>query len=314
LFEQGYEKLCIKCGSVLPVGNEYDPLLDHPLKKPGIIGKLFHSFSFRRKTNRGVTPDSVSTEEIQEHVGVSAYDEPRTESPQEAPELALDEKRSETVFSFVDHGEDPEPIPQVRDSVEGPPPIFMEEETPEESIFVQPLDDSPDSIEDCRRVIALDPDNINAYKRLGHLLFLEGRYEEAVDSLEKAIERDPDDPGIWGELGRVCYRGARDYSKSIACCEKALSLDPKPVWIHCNLCLSLLHEGRFEEAKAGFLKIIRAIQDGKESEDDYQENIRTLLHDCLGDLYNAKKEASGNLLKEVNDIIELLELEKIYFH
>jgi len=167
-----------------------------------------------------------------------------------------------------------------------------------------PYDDPPDP----------EAARVGACKREGRLLAAQGRYEEAIEMLEKVVAFEPNDLDSWGELGRIHYKGTKDLKQSIECCRKALGIDEDLVWVKCNLCLALLFDGQFDLAKKGFLQVIRSVRNSRGYDEEFQENCKALLHDCLGELYVSKKEASGERLAHIKDIIELLEIEKIYFH
>lgn len=160
-----------------------------------------------------------------------------------------------------------------------------------------------------------DPEaaRMGACKREGRLLAAQGRYEKAAEMFQKVVAFEPNDVESWGELGRIHYQGTKDLAKSIECSRKALEIDGDLVRVRCNLCLALLFDGQFEPARKGFLEVIRAVRNSRDSDREFQENCRALLQDCLGDLYRAKKKASGELLAHIRECIELLELERIYF-
>ena len=155
---------------------------------------------------------------------------------------------------------------------------------------------------------------MGACKREGRLLAAQGRYEAATRMLEKVVAFEPNDLESWGELGRIHYKGTKNLPESIECSRRALEIDEDLVWVKCNLCLALLFDGQFDLAKKGFLEVIRSFRNSRGYDREFQENCKALLHDCLGELYASKKETSGERLAHIKDIIELLEIEKIYFH
>lgn len=155
---------------------------------------------------------------------------------------------------------------------------------------------------------------IGACKREGRLHAAQGNYREAIEMLRKVVAFEPNDPDAWGELGRVLYKGPADFPASIECSRRALAIDEDLVSVKCNLCLALLFDGQFDLAKKGFLEIIRSVRNSRGCDEAFEENGKTLLQDCLGELYTAKQEASGKRLDQIREIIELLEIEKIYFH
>ncbi len=161
-----------------------------------------------------------------------------------------------------------------------------------------------------------DPEaaHVGACKREGRLLAGQGRYEEAVEMLEKVVAFEPNEVDAWAELGRIHYRGTGDLPRAIDCCRKALEIDEDLVSVKCDLCLALLFDGQYDLAKKGLLEVIRTVRNSRGHDEEFRENGKALLHDCLGELYVSKKQASGERLTHIKDIIELLEIEKIYFH
>jgi tetratricopeptide (TPR) repeat protein len=177
-----------------------------------------------------------------------------------------------------------------------------------------PPHDTPNRTDSCNEPPGPEAAHVGACKREGRLLAKQGRYDEAVQMLEKVVAFEPNDVESWGELGRIHYTGTKDLSKAIECSRRALEIDEDLVWVKCNLCLTLLFDGQFDLAKKGFLEVIRSVRNSRGYDEEFQANCKALLHDCLGELYVSKKEASGERLAHIKDIIELLEIEKIYFH
>jgi len=76
-----------------------------------------------------------------------------------------------------------------------------------------------------RRLLELDPADVEVYNDLGLALHYLGRSGEALEVLERGVERDPDHQRIWLTLGFVraaagAAAGARD------ALERARALDP----------------------------------------------------------------------------------------
>ena len=279
-FEPGYAKLCVKCGRILEAATSPDHADDKDDADAGFLGRLFGGLFGKKR---------AEPEEVQGRAEPDTF-------PQDPG----------TTGGFLG---DPEGLPDAmeasREEIEGT-------DTPEERGH-----ESGDLWEPVEHYDALgDPEaaHIGACKKEGRLLAAEGRYQEAIELLRKVIEFEPNDLEAWGELGRVYYKGPGDLAKSIECSRKALAIDDDLVWANCNLCLALLFDGQFEPAKKGFMEVIRSVRDSRSYDEEFQDNYKALLHDCLGELYSSKKEASGILLDHINEIIELLEIEKIYFH
>lgn len=60
----------------------------------------------------------------------------------------------------------------------------------------------------------------------GRQLYETWRYDEARESLELALELDPDSIEAWYNLGLVEFRQPGDFARSVAAFEKAMELDP----------------------------------------------------------------------------------------
>ena len=100
-----------------------------------------------------------------------------------------------------------------------------------------------------RRAQTLDPSYATTLHWLGIWIHASvGRFAEAVDCLEQAIELDPLSPPIIADLGLVhAFRG--DFDRAEMYCRRALELDPhfhRPFWF---LGLSLAWRGDFQPAE-----------------------------------------------------------------
>jgi hypothetical protein len=281
-FEPGYEKLCVKCGTPLAGPEEPDPYAQEKDGGAGFFGRLLGGLF---GTKQGGVTEGVK----------------QGEAPEAAhPDLA-------TV------GDDPggrQPFPD-------PPGSFREEveSTGAAEQGGRPaLEDVGEPVGQLDEPRAPEAAHIGACKREGRLLAAQGNYREAIELLRKVVALEPNDPEAWGELGRILYKGPGDLSASIECSRRALAIDEDLVWVKCNLCLALLFDGQFDLSKKGFLEVIRSVRNSRGCDEAFAENSKTLLHDCLGELYASKKEASGACLDHIRETIELLEIEKIYFH
>lgn len=85
------------------------------------------------------------------------------------------------------------------------------------------------AIELHRRILQLDPDNLNSLNSLGYLLALHGERSEqaeALQSLSKAITRRPDHPAYLDSLG-VYFAQNGDRQRARRALEKALKQAPE---------------------------------------------------------------------------------------
>ena len=74
-------------------------------------------------------------------------------------------------------------------------------------------------------IVAQDPNNREAWVRLGHNFFDSKQSLKAIEAYSKALELDDNDPNILTDLG-IMFRRVGWYDKAIASFEKASSLDP----------------------------------------------------------------------------------------
>ena len=279
-FEPGYAKLCVKCGTVLEPSEGDECSEDQNAESGGFFGRMVGGMLGRKKE----APERCDRGEVPE--------------PAHPPrEASVEPPVAQEVF--------PQVIRAAQERLGPAEPLEVPQHEPlEDQKLAAPYDEPPDP----------EAARVGACKREGRLLAAQGRHEEAIEMLEKVVAFEPNDLEAWGELGRIHYKGTRDLQQSIECSRKALGIDEDLVWVKCNLCLALLFDGQFDLAKKGFLQVIRSVRNSRGYDEEFQENCKALLHDCLGELYVSKKEASGERLAHIKDIIELLEIEKIYFH
>jgi Flp pilus assembly protein TadD len=101
----------------------------------------------------------------------------------------------------------------------------------------------------------MDPENQNAWYRLGAALYPLDRHEEASTAFHKAIELAPQEALPWNGLGNVYYVLSR-YEEAIAAYHKAIELDPQYAAPWRGLGIVYRHQGRHEEVIAAYRKAI----------------------------------------------------------
>ena len=279
-FEPGYAKLCVKCGSVLEISEIPERPEEQAEEETGFFGKIFHGMFSRKQGGPAQVENAKDPARDQAHIAGDEEPPGKWEAP---PDITVKGPRQpgQEWPTQRPHGE-----------------------TDEDRNYPIPPDKPPDP----------EAARIGACKREGRLLAAQGRYEEAAEMFRKVVAFEPNDVEAWGELGRIHYQGTKDLATSIECSRKALEIDGDLVRVRCNLCLALLFDSQFDIARQGFLEVIRSVRNSRGCGQEFQENCRALLQDCLGDLYLAKKTASDEMLSRIREFIELLELEKLYFH
>jgi tetratricopeptide (TPR) repeat protein len=84
-----------------------------------------------------------------------------------------------------------------------------------------------DAIAECRKAIDIDPEFGNPYNDIGAYLIEQGKLEDAVPWLQRALraERYASYHFAWFNLGRV-YLGTELYARASECFTKALEIEP----------------------------------------------------------------------------------------
>jgi tetratricopeptide (TPR) repeat protein len=95
-------------------------------------------------------------------------------------------------------------------------------------------------------VLQKDPQNVNAWKKLGNVSMDIGRYPDAIEAYTKALELDPNDVNVRIDMGS-CYRYAGLPDRAIEEYKKALAIVPDHPQGNKNLAIVLsqdLHKNR----------------------------------------------------------------------
>jgi Flp pilus assembly protein TadD len=92
-----------------------------------------------------------------------------------------------------------------------------------------------------------DPTHVRSLINLTRVLLDSDRPEEALESIDEALELDPESNGVYRVLGRVQYE-LGEVEQAIESYQEALKIDGEDVWSMNNLGLTLIREGRYDEA------------------------------------------------------------------
>jgi predicted TPR repeat methyltransferase len=135
------------------------------------------------------------------------------------------------------------------------------------------------------------PDEPNTLNFLGVLRHQQGRHDEALALLERAVVASPDDAGSWLNLANVLIeRGFHD--DAVKALHNVALLDPEAVLPHNNLGILHLRRGELEEAEAA---LKRALALG--SDLGYVHYNLAALYFRLGRM----KECAGHNLRALAD-------------
>ena len=109
---------------------------------------------------------------------------------------------------------------------------------------------------------------------LGTALLNLGRHDDALDAFTRAVQRRPDDAGLWNTLGNALIEAGRQ-TEAISSFQRALTIDPRHVDSTFKTGLLLEQQGRFQEALA------------------YLNNCETLLPDQVATLITRARALYG---------------------
>ncbi len=144
------------------------------------------------------------------------------------------------------------------------------------------------SVEAWKRVIDRAPDEAAAWTHLGAAYLAEGRREEAVAALQKAVRLDPDLVEAYNALAAA----SRDSAEMLRAASEAIRIRPNDPEARYNAALALSKMRRFAEARVQLEALLRLDPDRAEG--------RRLLGNVLG--------ASGDLNGAVAQFQEVVRL------
>ena len=107
------------------------------------------------------------------------------------------------------------------------------------------------AIDDYRRYLALQKDDVNLQLNLAHCLEKRGRIEEAVVQDRVALALLPGDAGVLGDAAN-CFARAGKLDEAAAAYRRALSLEPRWAMGHYNRAVFLARQGNYAEALEEF--------------------------------------------------------------
>jgi predicted O-linked N-acetylglucosamine transferase (SPINDLY family) len=121
-----------------------------------------------------------------------------------------------------------------------------------------------------QRVLALEPDNIDARYDLGHLLYGQHRYAEALACHREVLVRDPAHLQA-RRYQALCLRGLRQGADAVAAFEDAIALAPDDAQLLADLGATLQSEGKVPQA-------MQALRRALALEPDNVMGLRALIH------------------------------------
>jgi tetratricopeptide (TPR) repeat protein len=106
-----------------------------------------------------------------------------------------------------------------------------------------------------QKILATDPNNLDALTNLGVLYFRLGKIQSAESALKKALVLAPNDDFVLTTLGIVHYRQSR-FDDALIELRKAIEINPNSATAHNYLGITASQKGRQEEAEKEILQAI----------------------------------------------------------
>ncbi len=88
---------------------------------------------------------------------------------------------------------------------------------------------------------ARNPQNADAWVRLGNAYFDTDQYQRAIEAYERALTIQPDNPNVLIDLG-VMYRRSKQPEKAVEMFSRAMAVDPRHEMSRMNKGIVLLHD------------------------------------------------------------------------
>ncbi len=118
-----------------------------------------------------------------------------------------------------------------------------------------------------RRALELQPDSVRAWRELGSVLIGLGQDQEGFAALRRALVIDPADAGALGAMARALFIGRAQFEEAAAWYERALTSNPQAGWYALQLahCAALLRDfARGEAAARRAIELQQAALSGQE--------------------------------------------------
>lgn len=114
-----------------------------------------------------------------------------------------------------------------------------------------------EAIAEGERAVALSPNGADAHAHLAMTLSYVGRPEEAIGLFKKATRLNPMPPNWYLFCLGEAYRLTGQYEKAIATIQKSLQRNPEDIMAHIALATSYIVGGREEDARAEAAEVLR---------------------------------------------------------
>lgn len=145
--------------------------------------------------------------------------------------------------------------PEPADVRDAPPPEIRPQTRVSAGRMLEADGNFNGALEQYRQSVAAEPDNVEAYTRLGILCNRMGRFEEATTAFMRATEIAPDKAYLHNNLG-FCYVLQNRFDDAEKCFRRALSIRPEYRRARMNLGAVYAHLGRGDDAVREFEKVV----------------------------------------------------------
>ncbi len=112
-------------------------------------------------------------------------------------------------------------------------------------------------IMEAQKGVDLDPNGAHGYLYLSLSLRYAGKFEEAIQAIEKAIRLNPFPPVTYFKFACPAYYGAGRYEEAIAAGKKAVKVSPNDAGSHMVLAVAYSLAGSQEEARIAAKEVLR---------------------------------------------------------
>lgn len=106
------------------------------------------------------------------------------------------------------------------------------------------------------RIIESYPESWSAYAQRGDMYFASSRYREAISDYAAALRLNPNDAPLVHVIG-VCHHHLRQHKQAEKTLTRALQLDPKRVTAHVDLAGVYVDMGKLEQAEGMYLQALK---------------------------------------------------------
>ena len=113
----------------------------------------------------------------------------------------------------------------------------------------------PETENELRRVLELNPNYSNAYNLRSTLRLAKGQTNEAILEVKRALDLDPFSLLFNNKLSTAYYY-ARDYGAALEQIKKTMQMDAQATFLHNDMCMNYALLGRYDDAVAECQKVI----------------------------------------------------------